>query len=87
MRSKISLCLAKGLLGDKKAINISTTGMSEEFYKTSGTVDAAKKLIGTVYWLAGIQDYKIVNLYTPGLVGDEVRKKYLEKVYKLGKEF
>ncbi|MFX0068898.1 MAG: NAD(P)H-dependent oxidoreductase [Promethearchaeota archaeon] len=77
----------KGLLGDKKAINISTTGMSEEFYRASGTGDATKKLIGTVYWLAGIKDYKIVNLYSPGAVGDEVRKKYLEKAYSLGKEF
>lgn len=77
----------RGLLGDKKAISIRTTGMPEEFYRTSGAGDAAKKLLSTVFWLTGIQDYKIVNLYAVQAVGDEVRKKYLEKAYVLGKEF
>jgi len=76
----------EGLLSLKKGICITTTGLPEEFYKTTGVGDAAKKLIGTIFWSFGIQDYEIVNLYSVQTVDDETRKEYLQKAYRLGKE-
>ncbi len=79
----------KGLLRPKKALLIDTTGVAEEFYETSGLNDAFEKIINTTLrnW-SGIPKVDHFTFYGPlTKVDDETRKKYLEKAYRLGKEF
>lgn len=77
----------KGLLKHKKALIMNTTGFPEAWYKETGLGDAFR--LGGNVWLNsfGIQNVDYVTFYDLYAVDDETRKKYLEKTYRLGKEF
>jgi len=79
---------AVGLLTHKKALLILTTGFPEQIYRTSGAKDALKKIIIDLSLkMMGVQNAEQVFLYGVSAVDDETRKKYLERAYRLGKEF
>jgi putative NADPH-quinone reductase len=66
----------------------STTGGIEPSYKATGQEDVVKKLSHFIFTdVCGIPNVEHVLLYAAGRVDDETRKKYLEQVYNLGKEF
>ena len=77
----------KGLLKHKKALIINTTGFPEAWYKETGLGDAFRLRGNT--WLNswGIPTVDYVTFYDLYAVDDETRKKYLEKTYRLGKDF
>jgi NAD(P)H dehydrogenase (quinone) len=78
----------EGLLKHKKALLISTTGGPEPKYKASGRGDNIKKLFQDILKCdCGIANVEQVFLHALDLVDDKTRKKYLEQVYHLGKEF
>ena len=68
-------------------IIIYTTGFPEAWYKETGLGDAFR-LSGNV-WLNsfGVQNVDYVTFYDLYAVDDGTRKKYLEKTYRLGKDF
>jgi len=77
----------EGLLKSKKVLLISTTMGEEEHYKSSGIEDAIKGIDRAIFtYMCGIQNVEHVFLYAVHL-DDEVRKRYLESAYRLGKEF
>ena len=76
------------LLKNKKALLINTTGGPEQEYKASGKGDTIKDLYREIFSEAcGIPNVEHVFFYFIDHVDDETRKKYLEQVYHLGKEF
>ena len=77
----------KGLLKHKKALIINTTGFPEAWYKETGLGDAFRLRGNT--WLNswGIPTVDYVTFYDLYAVDDETRKKYLEKTYRVGKDF
>ncbi len=78
----------RGLLHHKRALLISTTMAPEEFYEKSGLKDAYEKISNTTLRdYSGIANVDHVTFYALTVVDDETRKKYLEKTYRLGKEF
>jgi NAD(P)H dehydrogenase (quinone) len=77
-----------GLLTNKKALFITTTGAVEEYYQALGLTEAYMKISNTSFkHLGGIPDVKHVTFYGVPAVDDETRKNFLEKAYQLGKEF
>ncbi|MDP3011815.1 MAG: NAD(P)H-dependent oxidoreductase [Candidatus Hydromicrobium sp.] len=77
----------EGLLKSKKVLLTSTTMGEEEHYKGSGIEDAMKGIDRAIFTdICGIQNVEHVFLYAVHL-DDEVRKRYLESAYRLGKEF
>lgn len=66
---------------------MNTTGFPEAWYKETGLGDVFR-LSGNV-WLNsfGVQNVDYVTFYDVYAVDDETRKKYLEKTYRLGKDF
>ena len=77
----------EGLLTQKKAIYICTTGNPEEFYKMTGYGDSMIKIMESSLKECGIKDVKTHLLYAISAVDDQIRKKYLDSVYSLGKNF
>lgn len=78
----------EGLLKKAKALIINTTGGPEPKYKASGMGDTIKKAFHEIFARdCGIANLEHVFLYFVQEAGDETRKKYLERVYNLGKEF
>jgi NAD(P)H dehydrogenase (quinone) len=78
----------EGLLHPNKALLISTTMAPKEFYETSGLKEAYEKISNTTLRdYSGIANVNHVTFYALTIVDDETRKKYLEKAYRLGKEF
>lgn len=77
----------EGLLKYKKALLINTTYYSEEDYEFLGIRDAMEKtLVEFTLKCCGIQDVKYVFLYSVEAVDNKTRWKYLEQVFRLGKE-
>jgi len=77
-----------GLLKQKKALLINTTGGPQQKYKALGREDNIKKMFHDILKVdCGIANVEHVFLYSLDLEGEETRKKYLEQVYYLGKEF
>ncbi len=78
----------QGLLPQKKALIFSTTMGMGALYKGMGLEDAIKKILDEyIMKSCGIQNVEHILFYGVPLVSDEVRKGYLEKAYRLGKEF
>jgi NAD(P)H dehydrogenase (quinone) len=77
----------QGLLNHQKVLLISTTGWPEEFYDETGAKTAIKTINTTLFNALGIKNVEATSFYDVYVVGDEVRKKYLETAYRLGKEF
>lgn len=78
----------EGLLRHKKVLLINTTLVGEEGYKALSVKDTMTKIIDElrIKW-CGISSVEHVFLYSPARINTEARKKYLEEVYHLGKEF
>jgi NAD(P)H dehydrogenase (quinone) len=75
------------LLRHEKALVISTTHFGEEDYKR-----ALERPMGAMIddWglrYPGVRTVEHVYFYGVGIVGDEARRGYLERAYRLGKEF
>ncbi len=78
----------EGLLKKKKALLISTTGGPEPKYEALGTTERIKGVFRELLKDdCGIANVEHVFLYALDLADEETRKKYLEQVYHLGKEF
>lgn len=77
----------EGLLNHKKALLITTTANSELDWKNSGVEDATKKVVNRSLKMCGIPQVEHVFLYSVSSVDNETRKGYLQKAYRLGKEF
>ncbi len=76
-----------GLLTDKKVLMINTTMGPEESYTGSGIGDAMKKLPSTDFQLVcGVPELEFITFYAVQ-ESDELRKGYLEKAFRLGREF
>ena len=76
------------LLKQKKSLSIATTHWSEEDYISSGLKDAMEKItVDYAFKYPGIAQAELVLLCSVGVVDDETRKGYLDKAYRLGKEF
>ena len=78
----------EGLLRKKRVLLINTTLAGEDGYKALGAKDAMTKIIDDlrIKW-CGMSNVEHVFLYSPARVGAGTRNKYLEKAYRLGKEF
>lgn len=77
--------IGRGLLNHKKALIISTTMQPEAFYK-AGVEDAMKRINKANFDVCGIQNFEQILLY--GAAADaEARKRHLQLVERLGKEF
>ncbi len=77
-----------GILKNKKALLINTTGGPEQKYMGLGRTDTIKKLFSDILKVdCGIANVEHVFFYALDMVDDETRKKYLEQVYHLGKGF
>ena len=78
----------EGLLKHEKALLISTTGGPEQKYKALGTAERIKGIFTELLKDdCGIANVEYVFLHALDLADEETRKKYLERVYHLGKEF
>ena len=72
----------------KKALSIATTHRSEEDYEASGFKDAMEKItVDYALKYPGIAQTELVLLYSVGVFDEETRKGYLDKAYRLGKDF
>ncbi len=77
----------EGLLKHKKVLIISTAMRPEAFYKANGIEDAMKRINkANLIDSCGIQHLEHVLLYAAA-TDSEARKRYLELVERLGKEF
>jgi NAD(P)H dehydrogenase (quinone) len=76
-----------GHLTQQKGLYIFTTGNPEEFYKITKLGEAMDNILQSTLRETGIKSVDTVYLYQVAAVDDATRKKYLEKVYQLGKEF
>lgn len=77
----------EGLLNLKKALLINTTANSELDWKSSGVQDATEKVVDRSLKMCGIPRVEHVFLYSVSSVDNETRKGYLQRAYRLGKEF
>ncbi len=77
----------EGLLTHKKVLSINTTGFPTEFWQTSDADEAMETILDDSFRDMGIQNFELVLLCGVMSVDDETRKKYLERVHRLGKEF
>ena len=78
----------KGVLNKEKALLINTTLAREAGYKAFEVEDAMAKIMDDLtIKFCGISNVQHVFLYSPAMVDAESRNKYLEQVYRLGKEF
>jgi NAD(P)H dehydrogenase (quinone) len=78
----------QGLLKLEKALIINTTLTPEMFYEYSGIGKVIIKNIDDyILKTSGVKKVEHVFFYSVNMVGDEVRKGYLQKAYQLGKEF
>ncbi len=76
-----------GHLTQQKGLYIFTTGNPEEFYQATGLDAAMDNILKSTMRECGIKSVDIEYLYSVSAVDDATRKKYLERVYQLGKEF
>lgn len=76
-----------GHLKHEKGLYILTTGNPEAFYKATGLGDAMNNILKPTMTACGIKSAHVEYLYSVSAVDDATRKKYLERVYQLGKEF
>ncbi len=80
--------MMEGLLKIKKIMIISTTGGPEQKYQALGRTDTIKHFFHEIFKDdCGIANVEHVMLYGLSMVDENTRKKYLEQVYNLGKEF
>jgi NAD(P)H dehydrogenase (quinone) len=76
------------LLKHQKALSIATTHWSEEDYRNSGFLDAMEKItVDYALKYPGIKQAEMVMLYSVAVVDDDTRKEYLDRAYRLGREF
>jgi len=76
-----------GHLKNEKGLYIFTTGNPEAFYKTTGLGDAMNNILSSTMTECGIKSVHIEYLYSVSAVDDATRNRYLERVYRLGREF
>jgi putative NADPH-quinone reductase len=76
-----------GLLKHSKALVISTTGGPEEYYQSTGYLDAFVKTADGFLRASGIQNVSYTCFYAVQSVEDEERKAFLETAHRLGVEF
>jgi NAD(P)H dehydrogenase (quinone) len=75
-----------GLLRNRKALVVNTTGSSETFYRKTGFLEVIEKTIDEgILKSCGIKDVRHVYFYDV-LSNKAARKKYLEYAYRLGNE-
>ena len=77
----------EGLLTHKKALSISTTGFPKEYWLTSEADEAMNTILEDSVKLNGIQNFEQVLLHGVMSADEKTRKEYLEKAYRLGKDF
>lgn len=76
------------LMKHRKALIITTTFFRQDNYREGGWQPAMDKIL--VDWglkMPGVERAEHVYFHAPLAVGDEVRRDYLAKAYKLGREF
>ena len=81
---------AKGrvpLLHHEKALVISTTHFGEEDYKAYWELPMSRVIDDWGLRYPGIKKVEHIYFYGPSWVDDSTRQSYLERAYKLGKEF
>ena len=77
-----------GLLKNRKALIINTSGANEAEAKTSGMADVLKKIEDDlILKFTGIGNVQHVLFYNVIMTDDATRKGYLEKARDLGKTF
>ena len=77
----------EGLLKHSKVVLFSTTAGPEEYYKSSGILDAHMKISNGYFNPAGILNVSYTCFYAVQTVDDKERKKYLQTAYMQGKDF
>jgi NAD(P)H dehydrogenase (quinone) len=75
------------LLHHEKALVISTTLFREEDYKTALEAPMARIIDDWGLRYPGVRNVEHVYFYRATVADDETRRSYLERAYKLGKEF
>ena len=79
---------SRGLLTDKKALVITTSGADEQTAETSGMLDAMKtSLVDGIFGFSGFQEYQHKNLFAVPTVSAEERKQMLDEVRKIIKDY
>ena len=75
------------LLHHEKALVISTTIFKEEDYKADWEAPMARIIDDWGLRYPGVKKVEHVYFYKVPVVDDQTRRSYLERAYKLGKEF
>ncbi len=76
------------LMQQRKALIMTPTFFRESDYESSGCRAAITKLIDDFgFRYPGIETVEHVYFYAVGAVGEETRRRYLQKAYRLGHEF
>jgi NAD(P)H dehydrogenase (quinone) len=76
------------LLKHKKALIMTPTFFRESDYRDSGCGEAIERLVDDFgFRYPGIEQVEHVYFYAVGAVGEDTRREYLQRAYRLGHEF